>query len=228
MKSKKADLQWDTTIGLIIIVLLIPISYIFITNILTLLTNKPEQSTLNSFESVEMAIKKLTGEIKEEEKVEVAGQEVEVKEEKGESFIVIPYFIQDDYGLVGFSKDRDKIEQECGFPDVTLTKPPICLRTPCLCLSKVGWGISDVENYVKCSSFNNVRNFYSEKDSLLNLGKPHPPTNSVNTNYNNLAIWSECGNQDSFRVKNIKITRLKTDKDKVYDLVFNVLPQETS
>ena len=238
--NKKAglDLSLENVIGLIIGSVLILGMIFFVASITDLLSNRPEQGTLNSFDALVITINQLVETEKVDKEDVVKGvRNVYIRPSKGgELFADIPFFIQDNYGLIGFDSDSDKVEQTCGgvgFIDIDMEKPAQCLKVPCLCLAKLKSAITSfnptklkfrsVNNYERCETLKGVRYIYTtkedEKTLTFNLGKQH----AVKGGNNYLAMWSECGTQGSFKVRNIRILKV-IDGDSI-DILFANVPE---
>lgn len=225
MKKASLELSLENVIGLIIGSILIFGLIFFVAGITDLLTNKPEQGSLNSFDALVITINQLkeAKDIKDEGKAVEGAETIVIKPSKtGELFADIPFYIQDNYGLIGF--DRKKIEQTCGRFDPDLKKPAQCLKLPCLCLAKIKWGLftyGSADNYERCKTLNGIRYIYTTKNFLpkFNLGEQH----KFKDGNNNLAMWSNCGNQDSFKVKDIRV--LKFIEGSNIDILFANVPE---
>lgn len=218
-KKGSLNLSLENVIGLIIGSVLILGLIFFVASITELFVNNPEQGTLNNFDAVVITINQLV-EAKGEKKVEGVRNVEILPNEKGELFADIAFYMQDDYGLIGF--DKEKIEQTCGVFDPNLEKPANCLKVPCLCLAKIQWGLTkygSVNNYENCETLKDIRYIYATQNLAFNLGEQHKETPGKN----NLAMWSECGAQGSFKVRNIRLLKV-LDGDNI-DILFANVPE---
>ncbi len=212
MSKGSLNISLETVIGLVLAAIIIPGLFFFSVNLLDLVTNKPEQSTLNGFDGLMIKINQLV-----DGTLNNAGN-------TDKTFIDVPYFIQNDYGLIGF--DSNFVHQTCGLRNIDLKKPISCLprQDACFCLDKSGWGLDDVQNWQKCQTIKDVRYVYVTKESVSNSGTKHDSISEGN----NLALWSGC-DQGTFGVKNIRISKIKAREDsKIYDLVFQIPSPITS
>jgi len=56
---------------------------------------------------------------------------------------IVNAFIQKDFALVGFHKNSDSVEEQCGAIAILrsdVTKPPACVNSACICACDGGWG----------------------------------------------------------------------------------------
>ncbi len=226
MKRAGISISFETLIGLVLAAVLIPGLILVIVNVGGILTNKPDQSTLNSFDALVLTINQLTA-AKETSPGEPGGKVSAIKSnEVGNLFIdEIPFSLQENFGLVGF--DKDVIPQRCGplgidseTLAVAMKKPAQCLKLPCLCIAKLGTTDQSVNNYISCETLKNVKSIDATPES-----KNHN-NYGITASEQNLVLWSDCGARGSFGVKNIKIIRTPTtdNKEGPFNLLFDISP----
>ncbi len=228
MKKAGLNISLENLIGLVIGTVLIIGLIFFVANISELFMNKPEQGTINSFTALNILIKQLieSKEVDDEGKAITELRNVKILPnkggKKGELYADISFFMQDDYGLIGF--DRNEIKQTCGAFDPELEKPDQCLKVPCLCLAKTSmafsWRLRKI-TYENCETLKNIRYISAVKNLIFNLGEEH----ELSSGNNNLALWSECGTQSSFKVRNLRVLKVLTQEENKYDILFANVPE---
>jgi hypothetical protein len=225
MKKGAIALTLENIIGLILAAILIPALIFFVVSIAGLISTTPDQSTVNSFDALILTINQLVNASGDKEIDIVAYPDKKIIPSSGNSYqVVIPYSLQDDFGIVAF--DKEQITQRCGTGDPDLEKPAQCLKLPCLCMVRLDatWktsfgGIDPV--FERCETVKKVKSISATPESSKsgNYGLVH----ETGAGGNNLVLWSECDPDPDFGVKNIKIVRLPVEEG-AFNLLFDVSP----
>ena len=219
MKRGSINLTLENIIGLVLAAILVPAIIYFIVGVTGLLSTTPDQSTVNSFDALLITINQLVNASGDKEIQLAAYPDKKIIPSSGNAYqVVIPYSLEDDFGLIGF--DRDVLGQYCGTFNPDMDKPTQCLRLPCLCLARLG--VATVDNYERCDTLKKVKSVSVTPESTQfgNFGKIH----ETGAGGNNLVLWSECSPAPGFGVKNVKIVRVPSGEAGTFDLLFDISP----
>lgn len=220
MNNKKGglNLSLENVIGLVIAAVLIPAIIIFSTNVTDLISAKPDQGTLNSFDALVKTINQLV------ETKDVTADGIPAKEyndvtiipnEENKLQVVVPLNIQPGFEIVGFDKGNSELLRDCISIKYPLKKPAQCTNLPCICLGK--YKSSKSYDFLRCQSFDEVV-FISATNSgeiRYNNGDTH----SSGAGGQQLSISDIC-KVAKFDVKNIKIIKIPNG-DK-FNLLFEI------
>jgi hypothetical protein len=225
MRSRKGAIEFVTrNIGGLVLAALVIVGLVaFVSNIIDAVFNAPEDATFDNFDALVATIDKLVKKTTDEQEVAIVeGERIEISTTDGTTSAILPYYIQDEYGLVGF--DSDKVGQTCDTFNRDMVKPDSCISLPCLCIAKLGAFAGSfrgsVNNYVRCETLKNVKYISASPQLDINYGKNHPSVGGTS-----LAMWSDCGlTGKKAGVRNIKISRIPTPNlQGTFNLFFEVV-----
>jgi hypothetical protein len=157
-----------------------------------------------------------------------------VKDEKFFDYKITPYYISDEFILVGFNYDGNSVTDTVYTPpNLEKIEPPdLCKGKACLCIYKNQRGKSFSDNGfpLECEDFNQNIVFLAPGDKLEGSTISPPKTDDhfrggkytikfddsyINQDYEFLVLYGHVKGSKAFKVKTLYIEKIE-EKDKIY------------
>ena len=220
------DISLETLIGLAagLLIVIALFQSTFIKNLFGFISDDQEQGTMNSFQELVKIIRSDKNDL---------------------NSLAVPYYIGNNFILVGFNKDNEGLYDHCDPEKVPRPATIQCANTACLCIYKETVNDIDFEvddQPVKCESLDvdfiftldyydsapekgNIK-YTNKKEIYQNIIGPRftVDSNLYTEEYANLFIYGQCEDWDSvfgsdinFGIQKLYVEKLTdTDKNKVF------------